>query len=378
MGKLKCSRKTGLIISAFVLLIIIFSILAGVLIFITKDFNTADINMADKSVIKVYADGSDAYYLTSDGTLYSPGADIDAGRYVSYKNQKAGIVGENVVDFGRMIRGGYYITSNNELWLWNTDDIPALNYKANKQAKISDDVIFVKSDGAYALIYIDKLGNLYLRGEFNQAVYTAENPKLLASNVRAADITENLIVWLSDENEFGFFGTLGDWCDFNDLKTAGVDFNKDITLSANADYLLILQGSKLWYYGDYGKITGKQETVAADMVLLSDSAASYACDREKIVVINNDEAAYFWGKYFCVTDGGERNDRYFENEKITDGVISVTVNRDYIGFASKDYRSKVFGISDVWQFCGNSVRPEEYIGLNSTPITWVKTEETGD
>lgn len=192
MGKLKCSRKTGLIISAFVLLIIIFSILAGVLIFITKDFNTADINMADKSVIKVYADGSDAYYLTSDGTLYSPGADIDAGRYVSYKNQKAGIVGENVVDFGRMIRGGYYITSNNELWLWNTDDIPALNYKANKQAKISDDVIFVKSDGAYALIYIDKLGNLYLRGEFNQAVYTAENPKLLASNVRAADITENL------------------------------------------------------------------------------------------------------------------------------------------------------------------------------------------
>lgn len=93
------------------------------------DFNRArNLNLYDKKIVSAIFHPTGAYYLDDQGTLYSPGADIDASCFVLYQNQKEGVVAEHVVDFGPFSFGGYYLTEKNELYIWSRDKIDWCNY----------------------------------------------------------------------------------------------------------------------------------------------------------------------------------------------------------------------------------------------------------
>ncbi len=171
------------------------------------DYNTADINMAGIPLEDIYVGGSSEYYLSEDGILYSPGANVDAGRYVVYQDSKKGIVAENVRTFGLMSYGGYYITNDDELYIWNLHKLPLYNYNHRRHHKmILKDVKYVSLE-TDCMVYIDINNNLYLVGEFNDESYSIEQPKLLDNNVVDFSWGKGFLLW---ERMDGIIKSYGD------------------------------------------------------------------------------------------------------------------------------------------------------------------------
>ena len=154
------------------------------LLFSGCDFKMFDIPMNDKDLVALEVRTISGYYLASDGTLYSRGADSDASAFVCYQDAKKGIVAENVRSFGTMLCGGYLVTNDNSLYIWNRDKIPLYNYEKNKiLCKIADNVK-TASVSTDMLFYTDLQDNLYFAGTYEQTYLTVNisNAKLLAED----------------------------------------------------------------------------------------------------------------------------------------------------------------------------------------------------
>ena len=110
----------SVIIVMMSLISIVYMAFGGMLLDILLSFHSADLHFLENvELSEIHADADAAYYLSEDGTLYCSGANSDAGAYVVYQDKKQGIVAENVVSFGEMSNGGYYIDRNNNLYIYN-------------------------------------------------------------------------------------------------------------------------------------------------------------------------------------------------------------------------------------------------------------------
>lgn len=157
------------------------------------DYNTADINVAEISAEKTMSCSYFGYYLSTDNILYSTGANSDGGFYVYYANQRKGIVAVDVRDFDLLTGGGYYITCQNDLYIWNRDKKPELGYSKNRSSqKILEGVI--QADlGFNSVLYIDECGKLCIMGTFNEIVYSPDDPYVMAEDAVRFDVPGDLL-----------------------------------------------------------------------------------------------------------------------------------------------------------------------------------------
>ncbi len=352
-----------------ILLLILMISLTGCL-----DYNTADINMAGIPLEDIYVGGSSAYYLSEDGILYSPGANVDAGRYVVYQDSKKGIVAENVRTFGLMSYGGYYITNDDELYIWNLHKLPLYNYNHRRHHKmILKDVkgVSLETD---CMVYIDINNNLYLVGEFSDESYSIEQPKLLDNNVVDFSWGKGFLLWERMDGTIKSYGDI-ETSEFYIAKLKEVLDDSEIQLiNIDGDMMLVLQGGKLWFYGDYEKlITGECSTNEYDWILLKQDVINVSTASVTLACVDSQGGLYIWGK--CLSNGLEDTTKvhfdYYEDYKVASDAKIVCVNYGFFGYIDTAGNSKVFNYGGPKGFYGNST-DDECVGINREPITWVK------
>ena len=336
------------------------------------DFNTANISISDIRIKQTLVSNTGGYYLAEDGTLYSPGADSDAGEYVCYIDKKQGIVAKNVLQFDTVSGGGWCVTDKNELCLWHRDKIPFFGYTNNKHLqKIADNVenAILTKDSA---VYTDTAGNLYISGNID-----FDNPKLIASRVRWFGFIDSDIAYLDDNGKILEY-------DPNTDKSTVCESFKEITVDRDDTSfrvgqlphgdLLVLKNNRLEFWGNYDKLTGKSDTNSFSKTTLAENTIDFDFSEKLIVAVDSGNRAYAWGE--CLMNGKDNTKtpeyEYCEKKIIRDNVKSVSVSSGTdICFVNCDGRTESFRSSDIWHFFGNSDK-SEVVGINNEPVVWKK------
>lgn len=333
-------------------------------------FNVSDINLHDVDIRKVKATVSSAYFLDRNGILYSTGADSDASSYVIYKDKNKGIVAENVVDFGEMVGGGYYIDEQNNLYLWNKNDQPLYNYQKGKISFVLSDVLYVDFSNKN-MIYIDTNNNLYLVGEFDEKSYEITKPKLVANNVESADIYNNNLLWCSRDGELGSFGTVS-FPEFDILKQRFAS-EKIEKIQITNNYILLLSNNNLWFFGvEFSTSNNCEDSHFHTLKLLSTEIIEANGSNNAIIALNQDGEAILWGK--CISNSTENitsaEYEYLDNYILADNATSVYISGGCICYVDDQFDSKIYHNSGWSEFYGNSTE-DEIVGINREPVTWM-------
>lgn len=341
------------------------------------NFNTADINLYGIKLSKAEANGSSAYYLSEDGTLYSSGADSDAGCYVLYQDEAKGIVAENVKQFDKMSGGGYYIDNNNDLYIWNKNVLPSCNYnKAKQHTKILENIksAIVDTD---TILYVDITDNLYLIGKFGSELYSIDQPKLLGSNVTAFDYASNLVLWTQSDGSLNNYGDTSDY-EYLDLSylRGQLGFSNVSNICITKHRLLILQDENLWCYGDYQSLISNDAVVESSMPelkLLKQNIVSVSASINTIAALDEQGAVYIWGK--CISNDLNNTTspefEYYEAKLAAENAKSISAYDGCFCYVDIDGSSHAFYYTGWVDFYGNST-DDECVGINREPATWVK------
>lgn len=344
------------------------------------DFNTADINLYGVELAKAEANGSCAYYLSESGTLYSPGADSDAGCYVLYQDKAKGIVAENVKEFGEMSGGGYYIDYNDDLYIWNRDILSLYNYnKAKRHTKILENIksAIVDTD---TILYVDINNNLYLAGKFGSEFYSLYQSKLLGSNVTAFDYGDNIVLWTQSDGTFNSYGDFSNY-EFLDLSylKSQLTFSNVSDICLTRHRLLILQDKKLWCYGDYQSLISGDEPVensVPELKLLKQNIVAVSTSLNTIVALDEQGAVHLWGK--CISNGLNNTTspefEYYEAKMVAENAKSIAAYDGYFCYVDIHGNSHAFYHMGWTVLYGNST-DDECVGINREPATWVEESE---
>ena len=346
-------------------------------------FNTAkNFDIADQEIVDAVVDDTCAYYLTSNGALYSPGADIDANCYVIYQDVKSGLVAENVRDFDIISYGGYYINTDDELYVWDFYQIESIGYTKNRGfQKVLDGVKTAKVWNKF-IVYTDQEDNLYLTGLFCDKQYDLNEPLLLDNDVSCYQVFANGVVWV---NSNGIFSSCGDYkipSYIASVQLSDIDINHIEKFKMSPRYTVLLSNGKLWYIGDkdfintpYTEIKNENEefTGEPEVFCLIENAVDFSCECNTVVAVDDSDNGIVWGE--CLQNSSnDQEEPYWE---ILDGkVIQKDVSkflrgsRWSVSFISTDHKSLYYGYWNQWGFCGNS-SDKEYIGIKSDPLTWI-------
>lgn len=347
-------------------------------------YNTANINVADKHIVNAKSSGSDAYYLDENGTLYSPGANSDASRYVCYQNESKGIVAENVVEFDSLSWGGYYVDQNHDLWMWHWEKFPAFGYTKNKKhQKILSNVKHAHMEVTFPnkqyLLYEDMNNNLYFIGTYKEQSATLDAPKLLAKNVLLFE--KNF--WIDANGNLGMLEENKKQFDFWNKLFETVDFSKD-TISHFAflkDGLVVLQNQTLWFSGDYKTFLTAEESreirEAKDVKKLAEHITTFEAGGKTVVGLDTNENAYLWGVFLGNTEA-ERNSapkwNSYEKELIEEHIKAIgTVFPNILILIDEQAQPLTYTQGIDGQWLGNSYGDDDVnVGLGCEPIRWVK------
>ncbi len=339
------------------------------------DFNTAKVSLADIKIKQALVSSSGGYYLADDGTLYSPGADSDAGEYVCYTDKKQGIVAKNVTHFGTMSGGGWCITNNNELYVWNRDKIPFLRYTNNKHLqKVADNiknVILTKGSA----VYTDTAENLYISGSIDNRHIDFNTPELIAAKVRWFGFVDSNIMYLNDGEKILEYdpktGKTENCKPFEEITVGKDDASFRIGQFSQGEFL-ILKNNRLEFWGDYDKLLGKNSTGAFSKITLAENIVDFDFSEKLVVAVDSNNKAYAWGE--CLVNGknNTKTEEYecFEKKIIRENVKSVCVPSGCdICFVNCSGRTESFRDRDTWGFFGNSDK-SEIVGINNKPVIW--------
>lgn len=325
------------------------------------DFRTARPELHHVELAQVWVTASSAYYLATDGTLYSPGADSDAASYVLYQDQKKGIVAEGVCFFEEMTGGGYYINGQKELCLWNEEDLPLYGYeKKTGHAVVCTDVVFAKCS-TNCMIFLRENGELYLAGSFGGEEYAMEKPKLLGSDVIAADTDGTLVVWANAGGEWFSYGTTVHlaWFDRQILQQLHGENVRELHLENH--YMAVLADKSLWCCGESGNLK-----------LLSEEVEAVSCARRTLAVLQSDGSIRVWGR--CIGNDAAQTERaeyvILNGEIVAENAINVMVSDGMLSYVGKDGASYIFH-ADGWPFYGNATK-DRCVGIGRAPNTWVE------
>ncbi len=351
----------------FFSLLIVIALLSGC----QNTFHTAHIDLSGVKLTDVVAHSTAAYYLSHDGILYSPGADSDAGSFVSYTDSEKGIVAQDVAYFTEILGGGAYIDHHNNLHIWSKTTLPLLEYSsAPNHQQILEDVRWVASS-SYGIIYITSSSDLYLIGEYHNEKYDIRSPKLLGGNVIAADIDNNRIIWADHT------GTLYSYSDMDDSFVAQYNTHfagADITqIHTTPNYIALLSNNELWYYGDYQQLISGEPQPEKQLVFLQENVKSVSCALRTIGAVDPEGNLCIWGR--CISNGSTQTQQpevaYYEKKVLAENADSIFVSDSTICYIDENGHSQIFH-SDGWQgFYGNSTN-DSCVGINARPCTWVK------
>lgn len=348
------------------------------LLFSGCDFKMVDIPMNDKDLAALEVRPISGYYLASDGTLYSRGADSDASAFVCYQDAKKGIVAENVRSFGTMLCGGYLVTNNNSLYIWNRDKIPLYNYEKNKTlCKIADNVK-TASVSKDMLFYTDLQDNLYFAGTYEETDLTVNisNAKLLAENGVYYYPCLPEIVWIEKSGKISS-------CSLETGKSQVVEYleslsidppDENIRIQTYNNSVLFLEHGKLRFFGDYDELVGKSKSGILSETVLLENVIEFSLNDGLLIAIDSNHVAYAWGE--CLANGKDNTEEpvYERCEKtpIIDQVKYVYVSdKQGVCFIGCDGRTKSFANLDGWTFFGDSVE-NGCIGIHNDPVVWTK------
>lgn len=336
---------------------------------------TAAIDISNVKVSHVWATVSSAYYLSNDGVLYCSGADSDASSYVVYENPQSGIVAKDVMAFNEMVGGGYYIDSQNRLFIWNEKKIPFLDYHSvGKRMMVKEGIVLVK-DSKDCFVYIDANNDLYFVGRLGTEQYSHNNPKFLDSNVVAVDIREQFIIWSNNNGNITTYGTSSDslFLTFaNKVSNLGYSNIQDIVLSDN--YMVLLADNELLFCGNYPAfISGESaiREISTECLVLASDIQSFSCSTNTIVAIDNNGRALLWGK--CLVNGLDNTTRpqygYFEKLEFALKATSVSVSGNCLCYVDTDGVSHIYHAAGWPAFYGNSTS-DVCVGIGRSPNTW--------
>ena len=343
-----------------------------------SDFNTSNVNLSGICFSAVKASTASAYYLSKEGTLYCKGADIDASAYVKYQDEKNGIVAYNVKSFGEIYRGGYYINNSNDLYLWNTEELPLLNYNTSKaHAKILENVKFVRF-GNDCVIFIDISDNMYLIGDFHGETYSVNAPKFIANNVKWADIRGKAVVWTDYSGKFDFYGETQVFSndDLIDLKNQ-ISESWVEQIEIHDHFILLVKDNDLWFYGDYKRFMsehhGRNDDFVLEFLPLKENVEVFSASSTVIMALDFAGEAFVWGE--CVSNGYDNPDdtlfKYYEEYRIANNVKNIYTSGACICYVDVNGSSHIFHAGGWPDFYGNSVDAEN-VGLEREPNTWIK------
>lgn len=334
------------------------------------DFKTADINLKDILLSDVEASCTEAYYLDVNGTLYSPGADSDAGAFVVYKDTKKGIIANDVKSFCIIPGGGLYISNSNELYIWNRKVIPHFNYTTpKKQFAIAENIGTIRYSD-YGLLMCDISANLYLCGEFQNESFDIRNPQYISSDVSSYDINNNCIIYALNDGTVNIYGDnyLSVPEEFLN-KFVGTDI-KDIYLEN--DYVAILSDDILWFFGDYIKLTtGISSGLTNTEKLISEDVTAVDTSINSILTLNSKGEISLWGKCVSNDEGNTHTpkDEFYEERKIAENAKNLFVNEGCLGYIDNSGKSHIYYATGYPEFYGNTTK-DDCVGINRTPITW--------
>lgn len=336
-------------------------------------YNTSQVNIKDIFVVKAQADYTEAYYLADNGNLYSPGADGDAGRYVCYINERKGLVAENVRSFSSIRDGGYYITRDNNLYVWNWESLRYIGYRKNKPQLVIKGV----SQAIVRLeftVYTDLENRLWLIGKFNNNSYSFKNPKLISENVFSVYCFGNEIIYATSDGSVKTFGSDKEEPQYlkivKEQEFENVSGNFQMIFSKDAG--MVLENGNLHFYGDFDKFLGKEEINEVKDRVIARNIKTFDFCVETAAAVNRDGEAYLWGK---VLSNGPENTETFEytylnGKKMFDNINNVCVRGpSAICFVTKDGKTEYYGSTGSVCPAGNSNRGR-FIGINNKPIVW--------
>lgn len=337
------------------------------------DFNTADPKLYDKKIVDAYVECNEALYLDNDGTLYSPGADIDAGRYVTYMDKSKGIVAKNVISFGTIFPGGYYITENHELFMYNRDVIELYNYEKKKShCKIKENVRSV-AFGYNCAAFIDMDERLFFIGESEGKVYTFNNPKYIQDKVSCICAHQDQIIYCKTDGKICGIG-LSEYSKrlidtYNASKISGVC----MSVQLNDSFLLCLENENLYFTGNMGELIGEKLNDDVTSFILQKNIVDYDSDKDKILTVTSQHEGYVFGN--CLSNNKYNTETqeylYYNNHRFIENVIGVSDAGSGFCFITTDNHTAYFGFRGSWHFVGNS-NNSKIIGINNTPVTWIK------
>lgn len=336
-----------------------------------SQFNSASLQIGDIDLKKAYADSSQAYYLSEQGVLYSPGADLDASCYVSYLDQQAGIVAENVRSFGVMAGGGYYITGNNELFLYNQNTLSHYNYTTKKtHQRILTDVMDATATPT-ELVWIDQDRNLYFAGTIDGESYFVDKPCFLGGEAVVFSIGNGFVLWVDEEGYFHSFGAF-DSQELSQLNQVSIE-KKVCKLFVGKNYKLILCEGELFLQGECEFYKRTEEERGEDFVKLASSISDFDCSYRTLGAKTENGEFLLWGRIIA-NDANETYLPHYEfvkHKMIEKNVKSIFVWDSNAGYIDSAGKSNIFHSDMGWtNFYGNSSEAP-FVGIYNIPRTWV-------
>ena len=390
----------AMIVLISIVVCIMFLVFAVYMMDAILSFHTADLDfLYDVELSEIEVDYSEAYYLSTDGTLYCAGADSDAGSYVVYQDKKQGIVAENVASFGTMSYGGYYIDRNNNLYIYNENNISFYGYKRDRHKLIMENVISARVSPE-RIMYIDTNHDLYYASsEHAYRCFGGKNPNSLERPLKIASgvsriiyesINSEFLVYLDLEGKIQIFGVtdkeelsyVSDLIYLEDMlyfKEQFQDFEiQEISSFGKRNRLVLLKNGELWFYGDYQRfIEGSDEKKSEkELHLLCENVCAISNSYDAFGALDAENRFFVWGE--CWENDGESSDKtnrlYVEKRLISDQSKSICVAGSVIGYVDIHGTSRIYHIGRYNDFYGNSADAER-VGLNRDPVTWVEKKK---
>ena len=315
------------------------------------------------------------YYLSEDGTLYSPGANTDAGPYVHYASEWNSIVGEHVVSFDLIVGGGLYVNADGDLVLWSQYKQPVLGLvKTHCLVTVAHHVRYA-AGGRTMLPYLDDHDRLLAIGEVDGQMYNMEAPKLLDENVQCLaryNYYDDLI-WIRKD---GTIRIRGDEASVrraalleNAVPAEQLAQTEKVMVTENA--ILLLASGNLWYVGDTGLLAGK-EAAGETVQCLGSGITHFTADAEMVAAVDEAHRGILWGK--VLANGPEETEEniyeYWWNVPALEDVRNVSGDSAFLSFVFDDGTTGCFHFRESAPFCGNST-DAKVVGLRNQPLTWV-------
>ncbi len=335
-----------------------------------NEWQSADLDLAEETLSQANVSATYAYYLSKDGTLYCAGADYDASAYVLYQEKKDGIVAYDVSSFGTMLNGGYYITGDHSLYIYNSREIASYGYtKKYTHTKILSEVLDASFEKDYFL-WMDTEQNLYLAGFFGDKHYPITSPLLLAESTVAFCCRDRSILWVTSEGTLSSFGDFPE--DFSVKLEEIPNLEKIQKIQLEKDCAILLCDHTLFVLGNALFLENGEKEAA--LIKIADNITDFDSSHRTLGAKTENGDFLLWGR--IIAGSAKKTDaphyEFVTEKKIGENVKSIFVWDSSAGYIDSNGKSKIFHSDIGWTgFYGNSTE-DSIVGIYNTPRTWIK------